>query len=47
MLLGNCSQLLGDSSRWSDHELDCSVLVRTYSDKLKTVLHNEYKVLRD
>ena len=23
-LLGNCSQLLGNSSRWSDHEFDCS-----------------------
>ena len=46
-LLGNCSQLLGDSSRWSDHELDCSVLVRTCSDKLKTVLHNGYKALGD
>ena len=46
-LLGNCSQLLGDSSRWSDHELDCSALVRTYSDKLKTTLHNGYKALGD
>ena len=47
MLLGNYSQLLGDSSRWSDHELERSVLIRTCSDKLKTVLHNGYKVLRD
>ena len=23
-LLGNCSQLLSNSSRWSDHEFDCS-----------------------
>ena len=28
-LLGNCSQLLGDSLRWSNHELVCSALVRT------------------
>ena len=46
-LFGNCSQLLGDSSRWSDHELDCSALVRTCSDKLKTALHNGYKALGD
>ena len=25
-LLGNCSELLGSSSRWSDHEFDCSAL---------------------
>ena len=25
-LLGNCSQLLSNSSRWSDHEFDCSAL---------------------
>ena len=25
-LLDNCSQLLGNSSRWSDHEFDCSAL---------------------
>ena len=47
MLLGNCSQLLGDSSWWSDHELDCSALVRTCSDKLKTALHKGYKALGD
>ena len=46
-LLDNCSQLLGDSSRWSDHELDCSALVHTCSDKLKTALHNGYKALGD
>ena len=27
MLLGNCSQLLGNSSWWSDHEFDCSALI--------------------
>ena len=47
MLLGNCSQLLGNSSWWSDHEFDCSALVRTCSNKLKTVLHNGYKALGD
>jgi len=26
MLLNNCSQLLSNSSRWSDHEFDCSAL---------------------
>ena len=46
-LLGNCSQLLGNSSRWLDHEFDCSALIRTYSDKLKTALYNGYKVLGD
>ena len=46
-LLGDCSQLFGDSSRWSDHELDCSVLVRTCSDKLKMALLNGYKALGD
>ena len=46
-LLGSCSQLLGDSLWWSDHDLDCSALVRTCSDKLKTTLHNGYKALGD
>ena len=46
-LLGNCSQLLGDSLRWSDHELVCLALVRTCSDKLKTALHNGNKALGD
>jgi len=46
-LVGNCSQLLGDSSRWSDNELDCSALVCTCSDKFKTALHNGYKALGD
>ena len=46
-LLGNCSQLLGDSSRWSDNELGYSALVRTSSDKFKTALHNGYKALED
>ena len=46
-LLGSCSQLLGDSSRWSDNELDCSALVCTCSDKFKTALHNGYKALGD
>jgi len=47
MLLGSFSQLLGNSLWWSDHDLDSSVLVRTCSEKLKTALHNGYKVLRD
>ena len=47
MLLGNCSQLLGYSSWWSDNELDCLALVRTSSDKFKTALHNGYKALGD
>ena len=46
-LLGNYSQLLGDSSRRSDHESDCSVLVCTCSDMLRTALHNGYKALGD
>ena len=46
MLLGNCSQLLDNSSRWWDHEFDYSA-VRTYSDRLKMELHNGYKALGD
>jgi hypothetical protein len=45
MLLGNCSQLLGNSSRWSDHESVLLGFVCTCSDKLKTALHNGCKAL--
>jgi len=46
-LLGDGSQLLGDSSQWLDHEFDCPALFAPASDKLKTALHNEYKALED
>ena len=46
-LLGSCSQLIGYSLWWSDHDLDSSVLVRTCSESLKTALRNGYKVLGD
>ena len=46
-LLGDCSQLLGNSSRWSDHECIMLSFICTCSDKLKMALHNGYKVLGD
>ena len=39
-LLGDCSQLLGNSSRWSHHEFDCSAsfaLARTSSRRCCTM----------
>ena len=47
MLFGNCSRLLSNSSRWSDHESVLLGFVCTCSDKFKTVLHNGYKALED
>ena len=47
MLFGNCSQLLGNSSRWLDRESILLGFVCTCSDKLKTALYIGYKALGD
>ena len=47
MLLSNCSQLLSNSSRWSDHESIMLDFISTCSNKIKMALHNGYKALGD